>query len=168
MLLNRAPFATNAIRLMSAVEEKQIQGWLGATTLTTIDYLVAKSLGREAARETLKKLLQLFSVAPVDTKVLQAAIHSAIKDFEDAVLYEAAKQAGVEGIVTRNQDDFTPVTLPIYRPDELIAIAGLMRIHEQAAEYRVKKRLTPKPIDLPDFKPLARDEIYIHCNDNAV
>ncbi|HPY41420.1 MAG TPA: PIN domain-containing protein [Thiolinea sp.] len=138
VILNRQPFAPNAILLVAAVEEKRIQGLLCATTLITIDYLVSKALGTESSRATLKKLLQLFEVAAVDYPVIQAAIESDIKDFEDAVLYEAAKRAGALGIVTRNKGDFSPVDLPIYLPDELAAIAGLLRVHEEVASYKVR------------------------------
>lgn len=138
VILNRQPFAPNAILLVAAVEEKRIQGLLCATTLSTIDYLVSKALGTESSRATLKKLLQLFEVATVDYPVIQTAIESSIKDFEDAVLYEAAKRAGAVGIVTRNKKDFSPVDLPIYLPDELAAIAGLLRVHEEAASYKVR------------------------------
>jgi hypothetical protein len=50
------------------------------------------------------------------------------KDFEDAVLHEAAKQVKVQGIVTRNAKDFKKATLSIYSPEELdkmlISITG--------------------------------------------
>lgn len=138
VILNRQPFAPSAIVLVAAVEEKQIQGFLCATTLTTIDYLVSKALGTTQARTTLKKLLQLFEIAAVNYPVIQTAIESSIKDFEDAVLYEAAKRAGVVGIVTRNKVDFTHVDLPIYLPDELATIVGLRRIHAEAASYKAR------------------------------
>lgn len=137
VILNRQPFAANAILLVAAVEEKRVHGLLCTTTLTTIDYLVSKALGAEQSRATLKKLLQLFEVAAVNDPVIQVAIKSDIKDFEDAVLYQAAKHAGAEGIVTRNKQDFVPVELPIYLPDELAAIVGLSQIHEEGAQYKV-------------------------------
>jgi predicted nucleic acid-binding protein len=135
VILKREPFVTTAVMLMSAVEERRMTGVLCATTLTTIDYLVSKAKDTYQARATVKKLLMLFEVAAVDSPVLQTAAESGFTDFEDAVLYFAGKRAGVGGIVTRKQDDFTAVELPIYQPDELLAISGLFRIHEQAAAY---------------------------------
>ena len=38
----------------------------------------------------------------------------------DAVLHEAARESGADGIVTRNTDDFAPATLSIYTPHELV------------------------------------------------
>lgn len=40
VLLNRTPYADTAIDLFSAAEDKIIQGYLCATTITTIDYLI--------------------------------------------------------------------------------------------------------------------------------
>jgi len=40
-------------------------------------------------------------------------------EFEDSVLHEAAKQIGVQGIVTRSPRDFKEAILSIYSPEEL-------------------------------------------------
>ena len=44
VLLEREPFASLSINLFNAVEQQVIQGYLCATTITTIDYLLSKSL----------------------------------------------------------------------------------------------------------------------------
>jgi predicted nucleic acid-binding protein len=46
--------------------------------------------------------------------VLEAAIQADFADFEDAVIYESAKQAGVDAIVTRNTKDFKKAEMTIY------------------------------------------------------
>lgn len=50
--------------------------------------------------------MQRIQVASVTNEVIQAALKSAITDFEDAVTSEAANAADVEIIVTRNISDF--------------------------------------------------------------
>lgn len=42
-------------------------------------------------------------------------------DFEDAVLHEAAIQAGADCIVTRNIDDFGLAMIPVYTPAQFLA-----------------------------------------------
>jgi len=42
------------------------EGFLGATTATTIFYLAAKVAGRKKAEEEIGKLLSIFEIAPVD------------------------------------------------------------------------------------------------------
>ena len=96
-----------------------MKGFLGATTVTTIYYLASKVAGKKKADQEISKLLSIFQVAPVNKSVLDEAIKSGFSDFEDAVLHEAAKQAGVHGIVTRNPKDFKKATLSIYSPEEL-------------------------------------------------
>lgn len=120
-LLDRQPFSPTATRLVARVERRELEGFLGATTLTTIHYILARELGRQAALEAVRDLLALFSVAPVDGRILSLAADLALPDFEDAVLHEAARLAGARGIVTRNGDDFKGATLGIDSPDDLEA-----------------------------------------------
>ncbi len=119
VLLNRAPYSTVATQLFSAVEHRHIQGYLCATTLTTIDYLATKTVGKTEAKIAICSLLELFSIAEVNQSILKAATFSDFNDFEDAVLYQAGVYAGVDGFVTRNGKDFKTALHPIFTPDEL-------------------------------------------------
>ena len=122
VLLNREPYALDGIKLFTAVENKIIQGYLCATTITTIDYLCTKAIGRKPAKQAINALLELFSIAEVNRKTLVAALESDFSDFEDAVLYQAGVYAGVDGFVTRNIKDFTLAERSIYTPSELCGI----------------------------------------------
>ena len=121
-LLTRAPFAKSAISLLSAVELGDLQGYLCATTITTIDYLVSKAAGRSTANDAVDQLLQIFEVAPVDRRVLQGALALEFTDFEDAVLYVSALFVGVDAVVTRDKKGFTLARIPILSPEELVAL----------------------------------------------
>ena len=121
-LLQRHPHAIPAAQLLAAVECGQIHGFLAATTLTTIHYLATRAADRRQSRQHISRLLMLFSIAPITQLVLADALLLSFNDFEDAVLHEAARQAGVEGIVTRNGADFTKATLPVYTPDALLIL----------------------------------------------
>lgn len=57
------------------------------------------------------------------------ALVSSIKDYEDAVVEEAACRSGMDCIVTRNQKDFAAGRIKIYSPGELI------KVMEQAEKY---------------------------------
>lgn len=122
VLLNREPYAINAISLFSAVENKIIQGFLCATTITTIEYLCAKNIGRKSAKQAINALLDLFAIAEVNQKILVAAIDSDFSDFEDAVLYQAGIYVGADGFVTRNIKDFSLAERRIYMPHELCGV----------------------------------------------
>ncbi|MTJ32681.1 PIN domain-containing protein [Aphanizomenon sp. UHCC 0183] len=99
VLLEREPFASLSINLFNAVEQQVIQGYLCAlcaTTITTIDYLLTKSIGKQSAKISINQLLNLFAIAEVNDVILKAAINSDFSDFEDAVLYHSGVCAGVE------------------------------------------------------------------------
>lgn len=120
VLLDRHPHSIAAIELLGAVENKIIDGVLCATTITTIDYLVTKSKGKAASKNAVSCLLDLFTVAEVNTASLRLALDSEFTDFEDAVLYFSGVAFAVDGLVTRNGHDFKLATLPIYSPIELL------------------------------------------------
>lgn len=122
LLIDRKPFSTIAVQLFSKVEAQEIAGYLSATTVTTIHYLARKVIGPNKAKKEIKKLLTLFNVAAVNRPVLEAALTSKFRDFEDAVLHEAARQVEVQGIVTRNVKDFKQSKIHIYSPEELLQI----------------------------------------------
>ena len=120
VLLDRHPFADAASGIFALIEQSKLQGILCATTITTIDYLLTQNLPRPAARQTLRKLLALFEIAPVTRAVLEEALQSKMADFEDAVLDQAGLLSGAELIVTRNQKDFRHASLKVSGPDDLL------------------------------------------------
>lgn len=122
VLFDREPFSEVSTKLVSKVEKKEIKGFIGATTATTIHYLATKAANKKKADIQISKILDIFEVASISKKTLVNALSSQIKDFEDAVLHEAAKEANLQGIVTRNQKDFKKATISIYGPDELYSM----------------------------------------------
>lgn len=125
VLMNRPPHAEAAAQLLVLVEQKKkLNGFLGATAVTTIHYLLRRSLGMTATRKHLRTLLSLFDVAPITWDILSDALNLNFTDFEDAVLHEAARHAGAVGIVTRDPKGFKKAKLRIYSPIELLRTLG--------------------------------------------
>ena len=79
-----------------------------------------KVVGTRQAEKEISKLLALFEVAPVNRPVLEAALAGKLPDFEDAVVCEAARQVGAQGVVTRDVRDFKRSSLPVYTPTEML------------------------------------------------
>ena len=122
VLLDREPFSTTAAHLFSRVEKGELSGYLCATTITTIHYLTSKVLSARKAEEHISNLLNLFEVAAVNRPVLEEALKSKFPDSEDAVIHEAARYAGVQGLVTRDMQGFKRAKMPVYSPEELTRI----------------------------------------------
>lgn len=124
VLLARRPFVDAAAKVFALVEESRIEGFLCATTVTTVDYLLGQALAPEEARQALEKLLDLFEIAPVNRPVLEQALRSKIPDFEDAVLEQAARLVGADAIATRNTKHFVKSAVTVLDPAELISSLG--------------------------------------------
>jgi predicted nucleic acid-binding protein len=125
VLLDREPFSTSAALLFSKVEKGELSGYLCATTITTIHYLICKALGTRHAQKYVGNLLSLFEIAPVNRAALEEALRSRFEDFEDAVIHEASIHSGVQALVTRDSKGFRRATIPVYSPDELLRVLDL-------------------------------------------
>jgi predicted nucleic acid-binding protein len=123
VLLARTPHAEVAARLLNLVDQKRLEGVLCATTVTTIHYLATKAVGRRKAGKHVRELVTMFEVAPVDLAVLTQALELGYADYEDAVLHEAARLVGADGIVTGNRKDFAKASIPVFDPRELLSAA---------------------------------------------
>lgn len=123
VLIDRAPFVELAAKLFSCVEKGTLQGYLCASSVTTLYYLSAKVIGQLQAQKAVEKLLSLFEIAPVNRIVLSDALLSKMADYEDAVIDKAAFHAKCQAIVTRNTKDFKHATMAIYSPAELVALS---------------------------------------------
>jgi len=121
LLLQREPFALDAMEIFSLIEFKKLNGYLCATTITTIYYLISKSLKRDQADLVVEDLLQLFNIAEVNKEILFSSLKNNGKDFEDSVLYTSAKFSGVDIIVTRDKKGFTNSNVLVQEPKEFLA-----------------------------------------------
>ena len=122
LLLDREPFVKEAKPLIAKVEQGLLNGVLCATTVTTIYYLLMRSMGKKGAIEVVGSLLKLFEVASVTRIVLEDALESDDRNYEDAVLYKSAYHAGVDLIVTRDRSGFSKADIPVMNPKELLAL----------------------------------------------
>lgn len=123
VLLKRDPHARPAAQLMSLVDQGHVEGYLCATTITTVHYLADKALGPKRAASLVATLLDVFRIAPMDGQVVAGALRLGFSDFEDAVVHEAAALAGATAIVTRNGRDFKGAKIAVFDPSEMLAAA---------------------------------------------
>jgi len=122
VLLDRKPFADHASFLVSRVEKAEIKGFLCATTVTTLHYLLAKYLDEKQALINIHSIMALFEVAAVNRMVIESALKSKFTDFEDSVIHESARHAGVEYIITRNIKDFKKSKIPAFTATEFLSM----------------------------------------------
>ena len=122
VLLDRKEFVAESLAIVDLVERGAVTGLLCATTITTLAYLAGKTVGKQQATIQIRQLLSLFEIAPVTRAVLDGALASKAADFEDAVLAEAAHQAGAQAIITRNLRDFAHSPVRAHTPAQWLAM----------------------------------------------
>ena len=121
IFLRREPFYSPAARVFKKIEEKELKGYLCALSFPTLFYLLSKELRRDRAMKTLEKVRLVFRVAAVDERVIDLALASDFKDYEDAVQYYSAVRIKADCIITRNKADYIADTMPILTPEEFLA-----------------------------------------------
>lgn len=121
VLLEREPFFTQSKQILTMCENKQILGFISASTATDIFYLVRKALqSTDEAYRALGHILDIVKVLTVTNEDVNAAFLVKAKDFEDCLLATCAKSNKCDGIVTRNKKDFMSFGIELFSPKEIL------------------------------------------------
>ncbi len=121
LLLEREPFLETAILLFEKIERGNFTGYIAATTITNIFYIIRKTEGHEVALGAINRLLIGLHFCGVDRHTVETALNLGLKDFEDSIQLACATLNQLDGIVTRDRKDFIGSPLPIYTPTELLS-----------------------------------------------
>jgi predicted nucleic acid-binding protein len=120
--LNRQPFCREAGIIFQYMEDKKIRGYISASAVTDIFYLLRKQIGRQNTTQYILELLEIVDILGVGKETIINALLSGQTDFEDAVQTQVAIENEIEVIVTRNVKDFEQLpSIKILTPTALIA-----------------------------------------------
>ncbi|GAB4217945.1 MAG: PIN domain-containing protein [Synechococcales cyanobacterium] len=123
-LQEREPFAENAARLFERIDVGEIEGFIAATTITNIYYIVRRAAGRTVAQDAVTQVLSDLNICTVDLEVLEQALALNFEDFEDAVQYACAVAYSVDAIVTRDVSGFINAEISVVLPEDIDTING--------------------------------------------
>ncbi|HAG85316.1 MAG TPA: PIN domain nuclease [Cyanobacteria bacterium UBA12227] len=118
--LERQPFYSQSIQVLSFVYQRQVEGYISASTCSDLYYIIRKIKGRDETIDFLRRILTFCQVATVDQSVIAMALTANFRDFEDAIQYSTAIVNQLDLIVTRDPQDFPVATPRILTPDQLI------------------------------------------------
>jgi predicted nucleic acid-binding protein len=125
LLLEREPFVESTLALFDQIEQGKLDGYIAATTITNIFYIIRKAESREVAIDAIHRLLIGLHFCAVDRQTVKTALSIGLKDFEDSIQLACATLSQLDGIVTRDRKDFIGSNLPIYSPTELLTQISL-------------------------------------------
>ena len=119
-LADRASFAEHSEKIIELCADGEVKGFLSASSVTDIYYILRKTLGKQKAREGLRALLDAVNIADVGRKDLLGAMELEMADFEDALVSVCAKRNKAAYIVTRNVKDFSGSSVEAITPKDLL------------------------------------------------
>jgi len=114
-----------SLHILRCCEANIVDGFVTATTITDLIYILRKYIGPENVRDTVQKLLLTIDVAGVLKSDILAAFLSGMKDFEDAVQVSCAGRIKADYIVTRNAKDFKDSPIPAVLPNDAMMLLKL-------------------------------------------
>ena len=109
----REPFYESVAKVLTLADHKKIEIFTSPTTISTTHYILTKFEGSKIALEKIRKFRLLCGVSTMDNEVIDKAISSNFKDFEDAMQYFSAIATNCDLIITRNEKDFKSALIPI-------------------------------------------------------
>ncbi len=121
VLLRREPWRAEASAAWRAIDDERITGWLTASSLTDIFYIVRRASDLKSAQDSVRMCLKRFEVCVVDRRALEDAEALPGSDFEDNLQIACATRAELDAIVTRDKDGFRDCVIRVFTPAELLA-----------------------------------------------
>lgn len=123
VLIQREPFFTNSKAVLDLCESKKVQGFLSASSVTDIYYLIHRQLhSTELAYQALGAILDIVKVLTVTNEDVLNAFLTRAADFEDCLLATCAKSNKCDAIATRNKKDYLSFGITLLSPEELLAL----------------------------------------------
>lgn len=124
LLGERIPYYQAIAKIMTLVEQGQIQSGISALSFPTVYYILSKQIKSEQVKERLRNLKFLCAVAPINEFIIEKSLNSKLKDFEDAIQYFCALHLDCDIILTRNAKDYKSSEIPVMTAEEYLVSIG--------------------------------------------
>lgn len=121
VMLKREPFYRLSLEILSLAKRDDVEEYVSASTITDIYYLAYRQIrDKGSVKRLMKKLLTVVSIASVSGQEIENALSLEWNDFEDSVQYSVAFLQEMNGIVTRNPNDYREAKIKVWKPEELL------------------------------------------------
>ncbi len=118
---DRKPFSEDSAIILAMCERKQIEGFITPVIVSNVYYLLRRTAQHAKVLEKLKQLLTITHVLQMNKQIIEDALNSDFKDFEDALQnFSAIRYGEIEAIITRNIKDFKKSEISIMTPDSFV------------------------------------------------
>ena len=116
----REGFYKFSAKILTLADQKKIKVYTSPSSISNVFYVLAKYENSKIALEKIRKFKLLCSMSFIDDEVVEKAIHSNFKDFEDAMQYFSALASNCDVIITRNEKDFKNALIPVMNAESYL------------------------------------------------
>jgi len=120
LLSAREPHYKYAAELFSLADTNSIKISVSSLSFANVNYILSREYSADQARKKLLKFKTLVSVLPVNDKIIELALVSDFKDFEDGIQYFTAIESNIATILTRNLRDFKKSEIPVLTAEQYL------------------------------------------------
>lgn len=120
LLQKREEFYKEAQELFTLADRKKVKLYISALTFANTYYILSRFYSSDEAKKILSKFKVLVEVLPTTAKIIELALASDFKDFEDAIQFYTALESSLEAIITRNKKDFKNNLIPVFSAKEFL------------------------------------------------
>lgn len=106
ILFRREQFVDDALCIFDMAVDDKIELLISDLSIANIKYITRKEIAVDQFYEIIQTFRPIFTIVPLGAGVIDSAIDLKAYDFEDALQYFSAVQAGADCLVTRNIKDF--------------------------------------------------------------
>ena len=119
-LNKREPFFATAAQVIDVCGRNDIIGIVSSLSIINAAYIMRKAYTKDSLLLKISWMTKRFDISPINKQAITDAIASHPSDFEDAVQYFSAVQAGADLIITRDTNGFQGLDLPVMTPTEFL------------------------------------------------
>ena len=120
LLSNREPFYIHSANLFSAADKNEINVYVSSLSFANLNYILSKQYSADKARKKLMRFKTLVTVLSVTDKVIELALSSDFKDFEDGIQYFTATENNISTLLTRNLRDFKSAQISVLTAEQFL------------------------------------------------
>lgn len=120
---DRKPFSNDSAIILNMCEQKLIEGFVTPVIISNTYYLLRRTAQHNKVIEKLKLLLTITQVLQMNKQIIEDALNSEFKDFEDALQnFSTVRNGEIDAIITRNTKDFKKSDIAIMTPDSFVKL----------------------------------------------
>jgi len=120
---DRKPHSDYSTVILDFCLRKKITGYITPVMISNTYYLLRKTAKHKKVIEKLKQLLTITEVLQMDRLVIEKALDSEFKDFEDALQnFSAVNYGKIDVIITRNVKDYKNSEIGVLSPENFVKL----------------------------------------------